>query len=419
VRRFTLIVVIALFIPVCSASAVTRCADPGKTWQRAAPQGLHMNAAQLQDALDWAALHTSATVAVYRHGCLAGSSRLDAATASVPLDGWSMTKTATALVVGRAWTLGKLRLDRPIGKLYPEADAAHARLTPRDLLTMTSGLHRNWLRDLSPQPDRVRDALSLRFDHRPGTWWEYQQSPPTLLANVVERSVKRDFQAFVQDELFTPLGIAPGSWTWERDRANHTEGWAHLHMTNGAWARLGQLLLHGGRWGGRRLISPTYVRAMVTPGRANKAYGYLTWLNRGGHYVMPAVEGQDEGTGPILPAAPRDAAIFAGNGEQRVYAIPSRDMVIVRLGENGSFEGDTRASVWTGRGGELDYELVRRVMLAVTDVRYADPGPYPGSETVLPPADQGIAGDAGDPEQVAAGLGAGPQAPPGCSPAGC
>jgi hypothetical protein len=94
-------------------------------------------------------------------------------------------------------------------------------------------------------------------------------------------------------------------------------------------------------------------------------------------------------------------------------------MVIVRLGERGSREGDTRTTVWSGRGGELDNELIRRIMLAVTDVPYDDPGPYTGSDLHLPPADAGVIGDAQDIPHVLAGAGLGPEAPPGCSPAGC
>ena len=83
----------------------------------------------------------------------------------------------------------------------------------------------------------------------------------SLLANTVERSVGMDLQDWAQKELFGPIGIPRSAWSWERDRAGHTEGWAHLHMVNAGWARLGQLLLRGGRWNGRRLISrPTCAR---------------------------------------------------------------------------------------------------------------------------------------------------------------
>ena len=394
----------SLALPAQAGASVS-CGDPGAKWERRLPSDAQMRGARLQQALDWTMAHKSVAVAVFRHGCLVGESRLHPLASALPIDGWSLTKSATSMVVGRAVTLGLLDIERPIGALYPEADAQHAALTPRHLLEMTAGLHRNWVRDLSPQPDRVRDALSLPFDHEPGTHWEYMQSTVTLLANVVERAVGKDFQDFAQAELFGPLGISRKSWSWERDRAGHTETWAHLHMRSRDWARLGHLMLREGSWHGRRLISEDYVRQALTPSETNHAYGFLFWLNRGDSYVLPSVHGPDRGSGPLIPAAPRDTFLMAGMREQRVYVIPSRDMVIVRLGEPGSVEADTRVSVWSGRAGQLDHELIRRVMLAVTDVPYEDPGPYAGSDLNLPPPDDGIVGDAHDVPQVLAGVG--------------
>lgn len=414
---------LALAAPAGAASKGTGpggCGDPGAAWQSRAPEALDLSATRLQEALDWANTHTSASVAIYRRGCLAGESRLDAITRDRPMDGWSMTKSVTAMLVGRAYTLGRLRVNQPLRTLYPEADARHGSLKIRHLLTMTAGTHRNWVRDLSPQYDRVRDALSLPFDHTPGTHWEYQQSNVSLLLNAVQRAVgSRDVQDWAQRELFSKIGISRADWKWDRDRSGNTEGWAHLHMTNGAWARVGQLLLRKGRWNGRKILSKTYVKDMVAPGKVNNAYGYLTWLNGGGTFVLPNVEGEDTGVGQLIASGPRDMFLFAGSGEQRTFVIPSRDIVIVRLGERGSREADTRASVWTGRGGELDNELVRRVLRAVTDVPYDDPGPYEGSDPYVGGPDQGIPGDARDPEGAAAGVGAGPQAPQGCNPTGC
>ena len=405
------------------AKAVTStpagCAEPEAAWSAADPAAVAMDPVKLQDALDWATLHTSFSVSVVRHGCLVGQSRLDAATATEAYDGWSMTKSVTSMLVGRAVTLGLFDIDAPLGDLFPEADAAHASLTARHLLTMTSGLHVNWVRDLSPMPDRIRDALSLAPEFAPGEEWQYCQSTVTWLANALERAVGRDLQAFAQDELFGPLGIEAGTWKWERDRAGHTEGWAHLHMRSGDFARLGLLMLRSGLWSGEQLISADYVGQALTSTPANDAYGLLFWLNDGDSYVLPDVEGSDEGNGPLIASAPRDTFLMAGSGEQRTYVIPSRDLVIVRLGERGSREGDTRASVWTGRAGELDNELVRRILLAVDDVPYDDPGPYAGSEVYLPPPDAGIIGDAQDVERAGAGVGVGPHAPAGCTPFGC
>ena len=412
-------VLLAATLALAAPASAATCGYPGESWERAQPGELGLDGGRLQEALDWATTHTSESVAVYRSGCLAGESRIDAVTRDMQLDGWSMTKTITAMLVGRAVTLKRLNIDKPIGRYYPKADAAHRALLPRHLLTMTAGTHRNWVRDLSPQYDRVRDALSLKFDHKPGSFWEYQQSNVSLLANVVERAVRQDVQEFAQRELFGPIGIKREDWKWDRDRSGNTEGWAHLHMRNGAWARLGHLLMRHGTWKGKRLIAKDYFKKMRSPGKVNNAYGFLIWLNRGGSFVLPNVEGYDSGTGPLIASGPKDMLIMAGSGEQRVIAVPSRDLIIVRLGERGSREGDTRASVWSGRGGELDNELVRRVLRSVTDVPYDDPGPYQGSDPYLPPPNDGIAGDARYPEQATAGVGVGPNAPQGCNPAGC
>ena len=210
-------------------------------------------------------------------------------------------------------------------------------------------------------------------------------------------------QAWAQEQLFGPVGIRPGSWSWDRDRAGNTEGWAHLHMSNRDFARLGQLVLRKGVWKGRRLIARPYLRASLKPNRTNGAYGYLWWLNGGKSWVMPSVYTADTGTGPLMPYAPPEMVIMAGMQEQRVYVIPSRDLVVVRMGFPGSKEPDTRVTIFAGRAGELDHEILRGVLGSVLDVPYKDPGPYPGSSLVLPPLDQGLIGDAFDVNEVSQG----------------
>jgi CubicO group peptidase (beta-lactamase class C family) len=422
-RRITAIAMLVTATALPRAAAAEVECSPGETWESRSPAALGLDGAKLQEALDFGTLHSSQSVLVIRHGCLAGSSRLDPLFAGVALDGWSMTKSATALLAGRAVTLGLFDVDAPIGPLFPEADAAHGAITPRDLMTMSSGLKLTWLRDFNgtnTMPDRVRDALSLPFAHQPGTYWEYMQSPCTLLAEAITRAVGTDLQDFAQAQLFGPIGIPAGSWTWERDRAGHTQGWAHLSLRPGDWARLGQLVLDRGVWNGTRLIDDAYITQMTTRSPANHAYGFLTWLNGGDTFVMPAVNGRDEGTGWTVPKAPADSIIFAGQDEQRVYVIPSLDMVVVRLGQKGSRETDTRISIWTSRAGELDNGLMRRIQLAVTDVAIKDPGEYEGSGVVLPSTQEGsFAGSAFHPVEVAGGFGVGPSAPEGCTPLGC
>src|ERR1051326_875648 len=116
------------------------------------------------------------------------------------------------LAGARAGARGGRGGGEPIGSLVRQADAQHARLTPRELLTMTSGLHGNYVRDfLAPLPDRVCDALALPFDHAPGTTWHYAQTTLDLLIYTVERAVGADIQTFAREELFGRVGIPAGS----------------------------------------------------------------------------------------------------------------------------------------------------------------------------------------------------------------
>ena len=82
-----------------------------------------MDAASSPTAMDWATRHGSLSTLVIRHGCIAGWTRLDPRTSEVALDGWSMTKSVTSMLVGRAVTMGLFDIDKPLSTWIPEADA--------------------------------------------------------------------------------------------------------------------------------------------------------------------------------------------------------------------------------------------------------------------------------------------------------
>jgi CubicO group peptidase (beta-lactamase class C family) len=412
-----------LMVPRVSPATSGCAAFPGERWFKTTPVNVDMDAHKLSSAMHWATRHASLSTLVIRHGCIAGWTRLDRTTSEVALDGWSMTKSVTSMLVGRAVTMGLFDIDKPLSTWIPEADASHGAITARHLLTMSSGLHHNWFRDPpfagEVMPDQVRDALSLPFDETPGTTWEYAQTPVTLLLHMVERAVKVDIQAWAQQNLFGPIGIEAGTWNWERDRAGNTEGWAHLHMRPADWARLGYLMLKKGNWNGTQLISKSNVTRSISRIPINQAYGHLFWLNGGDEAVWPDVYGRDHGRESPWPGAPADTFAMVGMRNQRVWVIPSLDMVIVRMGEPGELDPDTRNSVWQSQPGMIDYEIPRLVVQAVTDVQFPDPGPYKMGAPTVPPIDEGLVGDARQIEDVLAAVGAPGFGPEGCTPVGC
>jgi CubicO group peptidase (beta-lactamase class C family) len=374
----------ALAATPAAASAETRCASPapGAPFaSRPAPE-LGFDQAALDAVLDEIANRgQTGAVAVYRYGCLAGARYPERATnpggPDAPWQSWSVAKSVTALAVARAVTLGRLSLDDRVGGLVTEADRPHGALTLRTLMQQSSGLHWNFARDyggaITKRDDFIRNALTLPFDHEPGTWFEYAQVPVALTLLAVQRAVAQDPKAFLDAELFGPLGIPAGAWSWEQDPEGHTAGFYGVHMAERYYARLGQLLLQDGAWNGRQLIDPRLVRAFQAPAPTNPSYSLFYWINSGDHVVGPTVQQREVLDGPLVPGAPSDLYGMFGLFEQRVIVIPSLGLVLTRFGQSarstqpGSF----------GSNGPFDHDFVGGVMDALRD---PDLPPFPAYE---------------------------------------
>ena len=354
-----------------SAHAGKTCSEPGKDWERATPAEADMDAQKLQDAIDYGTTQASYAVRVYRHGCLVGEDRMADANRNQKYESWSMAKSVTSMIFGRAMTLGLMSPDDPVGSLVPEADEAHGAITVHDLLTMTSGLKWNGWRDYNifTMPDRIRDALTLEAVKPPGTYFEYAQSPVSLLAEIVGRSAGEDVMAFAQRELMAPLGIGPNSWKWTRDRAGHVGGFYGVQMKADDYGRLGDLFRRGGMWKGKRLLSREYIRRSVEPSKTNGCYGWLIWLNAAAPCIGPTVADRGIEDGRDFPELPADFYNFSGLFGQRVTVFPTQDIVIVRTGQDPGVVPAGQAS-W-------ENELYKRVLGAMTDQTYEPPGDAP------------------------------------------
>src|SRR5581483_5201814 len=140
-----------------------------------------------------------------------------------------------------------------------------------------------------------------------------------------------------QRELFDPIGA--------RHFVLETDAWGNFIMTGfdyGSardWARFGLLHLRDGVWQGRRILPEGWVQFVSTPAPADKTRGYggLFWLNRGGAWK----------------GVPEDAFMANGHMGQFTMVIPSRDMVVVRMGPS------------PAHATEYFTELVSRLLLGV------------------------------------------------------
>jgi len=359
----------ALGAGAAPASAAKSCPEPGANWQRATPAEAGMDAAKLQDAMDFGSTQLSYAVRVYRHGCLVGEDRLAPVNRTRQYESWSMAKSITSLLFGRGMQQGLVGPDDPVGALVTEADRPHGAVTMRNLLTMTSGWRWNGFRDYNifTMPDRVRDALTLEVVRPRGTYFEYAQSAVSLLAEATGRAAGKDAGAFAQDELMGPVGIEPGTWRWQRDPAGHIGGFYGVNMQPDDFGRLGELLRRGGVWRGRRLLSKAYMEEALQPTKTNGCYGWLIWLNAGEPCVGVRITEREVTDSREWPDLPADLYHFSGLFGQLVTVFPSQGIVVVRTGQDpGLVNPASSGSGW-------EHDLYAKVLGAVTDQK-VEPG---------------------------------------------
>ena len=408
-RRISIALVVAAAFAALPgiASAAVNCDEPGSDdWRAVTPAEAGMDAAKLQDAISYGQQNSSFAIRVYRYGCRVGEDSLAAANRGQKYQSWSMSKSIVALVFGRAMTLGLISPDDPLGSLLPEADEPHGEITMRHLLTMTSGLEWNGFRDYNVfMPDRLQNALTTPVAREPGSYWEYSQDGVALLAEAIGRSVGQDFQQFAQDQLFTPLGVEPDDWFWQRDEEGNTQGFFGLHMSADDFGRFGELMRREGVWEGRRLLSERFVTESITPVPQNGCYGYLIWLNASKPCIGPRVVDRPVSDERDFETLPADVYQFSGLFGQWVTVFPSQGMVVVRTGQDsGTFTGSA----------DWQEEMYRRMLGSITDEKVTSPPAAPDAERpISEDSDHGFGQALSRPDEYSQG-----ESPPPLPPAG-
>ncbi|MFW0793379.1 serine hydrolase [Gordonia sp. CPCC 205515] len=384
------------------------------------PARVGMDKARLDDAIAFAASRLRTHIQVFRNNCLVGTGPLNSVTGNHPWNLFSSTKSVVSMLAGIAYTQGKLDLNASIARYLPagEVDKAHAAITVRDLLTQSSGLRQSIISEAIPagldvEPNIVKQALSLPVQHKPGTYFEYTQHGPDVLAFVVQRAVGQDLQRFAQQELFGPLGIAQHDYFWSRDRSGHTYGYAFLFMPPADYSRLGLLMLNDGAWQGRRIIASDYIRQLRTPSTTNRCYGYLFWVNAQ-PCIGPSFPSRQTSSIAPLEGLPDDAYAMVGFLQQNNFIVPSLGLLVSWNGFLGDVSPDPGTVLSASLNSELYHDFFRKLVSAFTAPRMRDIGPYrPTMNLNFDPA------QFADPNIALGALGFGPYAPKDCTAIAC
>ncbi len=404
--------------PATAAHKLKHCAlpKPGQPVHTATPRQVGLDPADVRAAMDYAVTHNRLSVRIQRFNCLVATSPQEAITEQIPWNVFSSTKSVVSLAAGVAWDEGKLDLHAPIGRYIPKGigDAAHRAITVRDLLTETAGLKQSIISETGTtgtDPNVAKEAMALPLVHKPGSFFDYTQRVPDLLAYVVSHAVGMDFQRFVQRKIFGPIGIEPSDYFWLRDRSGNTYGYAHLFIKSAAFSHIGLLLGHHGRWRGAKVISKRYIHRLSTPTRTNPCYGFLFWVNRGRTCTTASIPSRRTLHHRMIPSAPKDLYATVGAFQQNNFILPSQHMVVTWTGVAGDLTLDPQGAMSANPGSTLYHDFFRKLLRGVTDQNLPDKGPYPGD----PPNWNFDVDQFSDPLILAGGLGIGPDAPKDCN----
>ena len=248
-------------------------------------------------------------------------------TKSTPQLGWSMSKSVTSLVLGRLVQRGKVALTDD--HLRPEWTDERASITVQDLLRMRSGLAWDETYDLGTpitemlynQPDMAAFVAGRKLAHPVGTVQQYSSGSTTLLCSVLNSKVNLGAD-LPRRELLAQLGVS--SAVWEADAVGTPVCSSYLWATARDWAAIGQFALVDGVWNGKRLLPQGWLRETTTTlpiaNREDPNYAGGWWTN-----LTP------EGS-LVAPNLPRDAYWASGHDGQRMFVVPSKKLVVVRLG---------------------------------------------------------------------------------------
>jgi Beta-lactamase/Secretion system C-terminal sorting domain len=236
----------------------------------------------------------------------------------------SAGKSLTSVMLGKAQQDGILDINDStshyLGANWTSCTPAHeGAITLKDQLQMTTGL-----KDNVPDQDCTVDTC-LIYQADAGTRWAYHNAPYHLLHDVIEQASGLTLQQYTNQKIKTPTGMGSGFW------------FDHIYYSKARdMARFGLLCAANGNWNGTPVISDfTYLNAMKSTSNSyNLSYGYLWWLNGKSSFMIP--QSQLVFSGSLIPNAPADMYCALGKYDQKIYIVPSLDIVVVRIGYAGT-----------------------------------------------------------------------------------
>ncbi|MCK0158352.1 beta-lactamase family protein [Cellulophaga sp. F20128] len=298
------------------------------TWETNSLAQLGWNEDKLQPLLDFLdAKNTKGFVVLY-NGKIAIEHYMNEHSAQKIWYWASAGKTLTTAIAGIAQDEGLLNLNTKVsdylGTGWTSATLDQENLiTCKNLLSMTSGLDDSQGDGIAPE--------NLQYRADAGTRWAYH-NVYVKMQDVVALTSNQSWSAYFNSKLRDKIGMT-GNWTTINDLSVY---WS----TTRSMARFGLLMAANGKWEDTQIIPKQFLtEATNTSQNINLAYGYLWWLNGKENYHLP--QSQMQFNGNLIPDAPKDMYAALGKNDQKIYIVPSKNLVIIRMGN--AADGDNFA----------------------------------------------------------------------------
>lgn len=295
------------------------------SWKTVTASSLGWNETGLNDVYNYLQQKNTKAFIILKKGRIVAEKYFGTFTADSNWYWASAGKTMTAFLAGIAQDQGILNINNKtsqyIGTGWTSLPLAKENLiTVKHQLTMTTGLD-----------DGVADVdctlpSCLQYKADAGTRWAYHNAAYTLLDRVIENASGTGFNTYFQQKVRDRIGMN-GLWV--------KLGYNNIYFSTArSMARFGLLLLAKGKWGQTTILADTnYMNTQTTSAQnINPSYGYLTWLNGKGSYMLPTL--QFVFSGNLFPNAPADTYAALGKDDQKIYVVPSQQLVVIRIGES-------------------------------------------------------------------------------------
>lgn len=332
-KKILPLIAFSLFIFGCSSDSDTTStpiaetmyfppSDGNVTWETKSISSLGWNQSAIQPLVDYLQLKNTKSFIILVNGRIVLESYLNGHTSTSPWYWASAGKTLTSTVTGIAQQEGILNINNKVsdylGTGWTSAPLAKENLiTCKNLLSMNSGLNDALGDNVSP--------ANLQYVADAGTRWAYH-NVYVKLQDVVAQASGQTWTNYFNTKLRDRIGMTGGAWIESGD------GLSVYWSTSRNMARFGLLSLNKGKWNGTTIVNEAYYNeASTTSQTINQAYGYLWWLNGKTSFHLPQSQIQFPGT--LIPNAPSDTFCALGKNDQKIYVIPSKKMVVIRMGD--------------------------------------------------------------------------------------